>query len=140
MPIKVSWDGHAVAVARVRGFRRTTAVVSIREGDEPGLVRKTPGATTYEPLVLERFRTLDTAFEEWANLVFTPARPQPADAFRKDVRIELFDGSGEMIVTYIVHRCWPSEYVPLSELDAEPTEPIQESLTLQHEGWERVPA
>jgi len=36
-----------------------------------------------------------------------------------------------------VYRCWPSEYVALSDLDADSKALATEQLILQHEGWER---
>ena len=38
-----------------------------------------------------------------------------------------------------VHRCWPSEYVALGDLNAGDSAVVIESLTLQNEGWERDP-
>lgn len=37
----------------------------------------------------------------------------------------------------MVYRCWPSSYTALSDLEANDTLVAVESLTLQHEGWER---
>jgi hypothetical protein len=38
---------------------------------------------------------------------------------------------------YYVYRCWPSVYQPIPELDAGASMTLLESLTLEHEGWER---
>lgn len=40
-------------------------------------------------------------------------------------------------MAYKVYRCWPSEYVALSSFNGNYTSVAIESLTLQHEGWER---
>jgi phage tail-like protein len=40
-------------------------------------------------------------------------------------------------MAFRVYRCWPSEYVALSELNANDNSVAFESITLQHEGWER---
>jgi phage tail-like protein len=40
-------------------------------------------------------------------------------------------------MAYKVYRCWPSEYVALSDLDANGASVAFEQLTLQNEGWER---
>ena len=63
----------------------------------------------------------------------------PSVKLRKEVRIEVYSDAGALMLAYNVHRCWPSEYVALSGLDIDERRLIQ-SLTLQHEGWERVVA
>jgi hypothetical protein len=40
-------------------------------------------------------------------------------------------------MAFLVRGCWPSSYTGLSELDAMASETATESLTLQHDGWER---
>ena len=57
--------------------------------------------------------------------------------FRKDVIIELYNEAGQLVMAFKVYRCWPSEYIALGELDAKDSCVAFESITLQHEGWER---
>ena len=57
--------------------------------------------------------------------------------FRKDIVIELINEAGQIVIAYRVHRCWPSEYVALPDLDANATDVAFEQLILQNEGWER---
>lgn len=57
--------------------------------------------------------------------------------FRKDIAIELFNEAGQLVMTFLVYRCWPSEYVALEQLDANGTAMAVERLVLEHEGWER---
>jgi phage tail-like protein len=57
--------------------------------------------------------------------------------FRKDVLIDLFNEAGQKVMSFKVYRCWPSEYLALGPLDANGTCVAIESITLQHEGWER---
>src|SRR5512137_225929 len=65
---RVKWDGRYVpGVHKVSALRKTTEVVMHREGGDPSLQRRSPGQSAYEPIVLVRGRTHDTAFEEWAN-------------------------------------------------------------------------
>jgi phage tail-like protein len=59
-------------------------------------------------------------------------------AFRKNIRIELMNEAGQVVMAFNVYRCWPSQYVALDELDARaPGSMTVEALTLQCEGWER---
>src|SRR2546430_16641031 len=63
-------------------------------------------------------------------------KPPLAD-FRKDILIQLINEAGQIVIAYKVHRCWPSEYVALPDLDANATDVTFEQLILQNEGWER---
>jgi hypothetical protein len=40
-------------------------------------------------------------------------------------------------MSFLVYRCWPSEYAALGPMDARASETVFETLVLQHEGWER---
>jgi len=140
---RVKWDGRYVAgISRVTALRRTTQVVEHREGGDPSLDRRSAGETTYAPIVLERGRTHDVDFEAWANKVWNLGAGLGAEVslkdFRKDIRIELYNEAGQLVMAFKVHRCWPSEYVALSDLNANGEASVAiESLTLQNEGWER---
>jgi phage tail-like protein len=139
---RVKWDGRYVAgVSRVSALRRRTQVVDHREGGEPSTQRRSPGLTTYEPITLERGRTHDADFEQWANKVWNLGSGAGSEVslrdFRKDIVIELFNEAGQMVMAFQVFRCWPSEYVALADLEANDGAVAFESLTLEHEGWER---
>jgi len=139
---RVKWDGRYVAgVNKVSALKRTTEVVRHREGGDPSSERRSPGRTNYEPIVLSRGRTHDPEFEQWANKVWNFGSGLGAEVslkdFRKDIIIELYNEAGQLVLAFRVYRCWPSEYVALNDLDAINTTVAIESITLQHEGWER---
>ena len=139
---RVIWGGKQIAgVDKVSGLKRTTEVLRHREGDEPSIDRLMPGRTMYEPIVLKRGRTHDTEFESWANKVWNLGSGLGAEVslkdFRKDITIDLYNEAGQLAMRFIVYRCWPSEYVALEDLDANTPVVAYESITLQHEGWER---
>jgi phage tail-like protein len=139
---RVKWDGRYISgVCKVSGLHRETEVISNREGAAPGIVRRSPGQTTYRPIVLERGRTHDTAFETWANKVFNFGSGMGSEVslsdFRKDIIIELYNEAGQLVMSWKVYRCWPSTYSPLNEFNANSTEVAIESMVLEHEGWER---
>lgn len=139
---RVKWDGRYIAgISEVSGLRRRTEVITYREGGDASIVRRSPGLTTYDPIVLKRGRTHDTAFEQWANKVWNFGAGMGTEVslkdFRKDIIIELYNEAGQLVMAYKVYRCWPSEYVALSSFNANYTTVAIESLTLQHEGWER---
>jgi phage tail-like protein len=136
---RVMWDGRYVAgISRVSGLKRTTSVVSHRESGEPGVSRKSPGETQYDSITLERGLTQDPAFDEWAKQVFNlNAGGVSTASFRKDVRIELLNEAGQIVLAYKVYRCWVSEYQALPDLDAGGNAVAIEQIRLENEGWER---
>lgn len=139
---RVFWDAKPVTgISRVSGLRRTTESVPDRSGDDPSTDRFSPGLTSYDSIVLERGRTQDTAFEDWANNIHSSGRDLGNEVslkdYKKDIRIELLNEAGQTVLRYLVFNCWPSEYTALSELDATVSETATESITLEHDGWER---
>jgi phage tail-like protein len=97
----VKWDGNYVAaVTSISGLTRRTAVVSFHAGGQPQSPLRIPGQTDYEPVRLERGITTDTAFQDWANLMWDyPSTQQlgnetPLATFRKRCRSSSRTSSG----------------------------------------------
>jgi phage tail-like protein len=139
---RLMWDGRIVAgVSKVSALKRSTQVVSHRQGGDPSHSHLSPGATVYEPIVIERGVTHDTEFETWANKVLSLGAGAGAEAslasFRKDILLELINEAGQVVVAYKIYRCWPSEFTALPDLDANGNLVAIQSLVLQNEGWER---
>jgi phage tail-like protein len=139
---RVKWENRYVAgISRVSPLRRSTDVVKYRSGGDPSSSRKSPGRTEYDPVVLERGVTHDTDFEVWANKVHDFGAGLGSEIslkdFRKDVVLEFYNEAGQLALAYKIYRCWVSEYVALSELDASQSGVAIQSITLQNEGWER---
>jgi phage tail-like protein len=90
--------------------------------------------------LLERGLTFDDSFENWANLVWNldGSGPEVSLAeFRKDIIIEFFNETAQLVKSFKVYRCWVSEYQALPDLDAFSSVTAIESITLENEGWER---
>jgi len=139
---KVKWDGRYVAgVSKVGGLKRTTQVVSHREGGDPSTSHKSPGRNEFDPITLERGVTHDTEFEKWANKVWNFGAGLGAEVslkdFRKDIIIDFYNEAGQLVLSYKVYRCWISEYHPLPELDANANAIAIQMIKLENEGWER---
>jgi len=139
---RVKWDGKYIpGIIRVSGLHRNTKVVTMRNGNEVNNLRKMPGQTEYEPIILERGRTHDTEFEKWANKVWNFGSGLGSESslkdFRKDIIIDLYNEAGQLVMSFKVYRCWPSRYSALQELDANNPDIAIESIILEHEGWER---
>jgi phage tail-like protein len=137
---RVKWDGQVVAgVSKVSALKRTTEVVSHREGGDISTQRHSPGASKFEPITLERGITFDLEFEKWANLVYSTEGDGAVSLanFRKDIYIEMLNLQGTVVRAYRVFRCWVSEYEAEPELDANANSISFERIVLQNEGFER---
>jgi phage tail-like protein len=139
---RVKWDGRYVAgLSKVSALKRTTEVVTHREGGDPSSERKSPGQTKYEAITLERGVTHDLEFEQWANKVWNFGAGLGSEVslkdFRKDIIIEVYNEAGQVVLAYKVYRCWVSEYQALPELDASANAVAIQTLKLENEGWER---
>lgn len=139
---QVLWDQRVVAgVSKVSALKRSTEVVSHREGNDISTARHSPGASSFEAITLERGVSFDPAFQEWANLVYSAEGDAGVSLknFRKDIVINLLNLQGTVVRSYRVYRCWPSEYTALPELDANANAVAIQMLVLQNEGWELDP-
>lgn len=139
---RVRWDGRYVAgISKVGALKRTTEVVTHREGGDPSSSRKTPGRSEYDAITLERGVTHDTEFEKWANKVWNWGSGLGAETslsdFRKDVIIEMYNEAGQLAIAYKVYRCWVSDFQALPELDSNANAIAIQSIKLENEGWER---
>lgn len=152
---QVSWTptvggGSSTVVAgvsKVSGLNRTTEVVRFRAGNDPSVVRLSPGQTTYDPITLERGITYDTEFEQWANKIWSytnsvsnPQQMVSLGDFRKELVITLFNEAGAAVLAWKVHRCWVSQFQALSELDGSGNAVAIQSIKIENEGWERDPS
>lgn len=137
---RLLWDQKVVlGVSKVSALKRTTEVVSHRDGGDNSRDHKSPGRTTYEGITLERGITHDPEFEAWANLVH-PANGDPGMDlvnFRKDVTLEFLDEMGHVAKRYFLYRCWVSEFTAVPDLDANANAVAIESMKLELESWER---
>ena len=135
---RVIWDGRPVAgISRVSPLRRVTEVIEHREGGDLASPRKSPGRSTWDAITLERGGTHDPAFENWANLVWNVQGDVSLKEFRKDIRLELYNEAGQLVIAYQIFRCWVSEYVAVSDLDANADAVLIQSIRIENEGWER---
>jgi phage tail-like protein len=136
---RVKWDGQVVAgVSKVSALKRTTEVVSHREGGDVSTPRHSPASSKFEAITLERGVTFATEFRVWATLVYNHEGDGAVSLknFRKDITIELLNLQGTVVKAYNVFRCWVSEFTALPELDANANALAFETIVLQNEGFE----
>jgi phage tail-like protein len=126
-------------VSKVSPLKRTTEVVSHREGGDPATPHHSPGASKFEPITLERGITHDLEFEQWAQTVYNPQGPGAMSlaGYKRDLQLQLLDHQHRIVKLYTVSRCWVSEFTATPELDANANGIAFETIVLQNEGWIR---
>jgi phage tail-like protein len=135
---RVKWDGNYVAgLSKMSALKRSTTPVVHRDGGDPSREHKSPGMTKYEAVTLERGVTHDPEFERWANLVHSVKSPISLKNFRKDVVLDVFNESGQKVLSYNLFRCWVSEYQAVPALDAANAAVAIQTLKLELEYWDR---
>ena len=134
-------DGKVVAgLKKMSVLKKSTEAVKWRTAGDPAHERVLPGGTSWEPITLEQGLTHDPVFENWANLVnnIQGSSAMSLKEYRKDIVLNVLNLQGTVAISYKVYRAWVSEFQALSEFDAGAMNTVGiQSITLQHEGWER---
>jgi phage tail-like protein len=114
---RLKWNGAYVAgVARVSGL----------SGAETGS----------QAIMLERGVTHEFTFEQWANRIVEFAEDAPeARALRRDFTLELLNTGGGLVASWTLRRCWPSQFVTLSDLDSSGNAIVIQTVVPENEGW-----
>ena len=139
---RLKWNGkYVAAVSKCSPLKRSTEATPFREGGDPSSPHILPGQTKFDPITLERGLTQDLEFETWASQVWSfragPGSESSLSNFRRNITLELYNAAGQLVYSYNIYNCWPSEYVALPELDASSNAVAIQTLVLQNEGWER---
>ena len=126
-------------VSKVSTLKRTTEIVSHREGGDLSTPRHSPGRTSFQPITLERGVTFDPEFERWANLVYNTEGDAAVSLanYKRNLMIDVLNLQGTVVKSYRVFRAWVSEYTALPDLDANANATMIESVVVQNEGFER---
>jgi phage tail-like protein len=133
-------DGKTVlGVSKVGALRRTTEVVTHREGGQDSYSHKSPGRSSYEGITMERGITHDVTFAAWAASVHSFAGDASMDLvhYKRELTLEVMNERGQVALRYFLHGCWVSEYTAVPELDANANAVAIESIKLEVEGWDR---
>ena len=150
-----------VGFQKVTGLKESSDVVEYREGNMEVWKRKLPGLTNFEPITLTRGSAAGQAASNLFDWRATVGRVNKGNnggglsslgdgvpsvdltatgGFRKQVEIKVFD-KGDANVTaarsWLVHHAWPSE-LSVSDLNAEGSEMLIDTLILQHEGLDII--
>jgi phage tail-like protein len=126
---RIKWGGRFVA-----GFRSVeigasvVEVVEVREGSEPGAVRKVPGLRKSADVVLKRGVMSSQALLGWFRAVVN-GEPN----LRRDVVLVQFGDGGKPVASFVIREAWPKKYEP-SALNAKNNDIAIETLELVNEG------
>ena len=128
-------------VSKISPLKRTTEVVSHRDGGDLSTPRHAPGASKFENITLERGVTHDLDFEQWANQVYSTDGDAAVSlaGYKRNLLIKVNNLQGTPVKAFRVFRAWVSEYTATAELDANANAVLLEIVTLVHEGYERDP-
>jgi phage tail-like protein len=134
-------DGRPVAgLKKMSVLKKSTEAVKWRSAGDPAHERIMPGGSSWEPITLEQGLTHDPVFEDWANLVnnVNGNAAMSLVNFRKDIVLNVLNLQGSLAMSYKVMRAWVSDYQALPDFDASAMNAVGiQTITLQHEGWER---
>lgn len=134
-------DGQVVAgLRKMTALKKKTEPIKWRTAGDPSHERIMPGGTSYEPVTLEQGLTHDPVFELWANLVnnLEGDAAMSLKNYRKNIVINVLNLQGQVAISYKLNRAWVSDYQALPDLDAGTMNTVGiQSITLQHEGWNR---
>ena len=122
--------------AKVSGLKDDTEVIEYREGVDGNTVRKLPGITTCENIVLERGLSADGAMQSWRDEVWkadTDSTMRPDSEFRRDLVIQLLDMRGVVVKEWRVMEAWPATY-EIGDMDANASDVVLEHIELANEG------
>jgi phage tail-like protein len=147
---------------KISGLKTSTDVVEYREGNQFVHKMKLPGLTNYEPVTMSRGagpsgvakQLLDWRYQvagygsgevNHDGIPISPANGRFENtSFRRRVTINVYDkgistDGRSPDKVYDVYMAWPSE-ISISDLNAEASEVLIESIVLQHEGLDLVDA
>jgi len=126
-------------VSKMSKLTASTEALAWRCGGDSNSPRMLAGKTKYEPITLERGLSLDSDFEDWANLVnnFDTHLAETDNDFRKDISIEIMDLDGRVVLKYNIYSCWVSEFTAIPEFDANANAVAIQSIKIENEGWVR---
>jgi phage tail-like protein len=116
------------------GLAINTNVIEFNETTADGriVVRKRPGHTTYDDIVLKRGFSKSKAITDWHKGVLDGVIE------RQNGSIIVYDSTGTEVDRWNFEAGWPSRW-SASDLDASSDDVMIEELTITHEKLERAP-
>lgn len=125
-----------------------TATVDVVEYRESGMNESpqlSAGLTKYGPVTLKRGQVIPRPgaagaddFVRWFDQVHQVNVLGNAANYRKDIQIVQYNSNNVPVRRWSVLNCWPSEMVPMSNLNSKDSNDSFESLKLVNEGFRPV--
>lgn len=121
--------------ASASGMGSESEVVEHKITNETGelITQLTPGRLSWMPITLSRGLTSNLDVWEWRQAVVDGR----VDEARTNCSIVVYDAANQEVARWNLENAWPSA-VSVPAAEDESTEYIVESITLVHEGMERV--
>jgi phage tail-like protein len=115
------------------GLSINTNIIEFNETTADGkiVVRKRPGHTTYDDIVLKRGFSKSTAITDWHKGVLDGIIE------RQNGSVVVYDSTGTEVDRWNFEAGWPSRW-SASDLDASSDDVMIEELTITHEKLERA--
>jgi phage tail-like protein len=124
----VDFEGIRAGFTEVSGISGETGVVEYREGSDTGVIRKLPGLTKYDAIVLKNGYTENgTDLWLWRKTVID------GETERRNGTISLLTEDRQVAFVWQITAAWPSKWGGPALNATENKVAIQET-TLQHEG------
>ncbi|MGD1889524.1 MAG: phage tail protein [Cyclobacteriaceae bacterium] len=139
---RLKWDGKYIAgVKQVSGIKENIEAIEYREPSNPWS-KKIFSMKKSSAITLERGTSYDPEFIKWANLYIQSITdfgdtPSLLD-MRKDITIELYNEAEELVVAYVIIRCWVSEFTALPKRHTNSRAISIQKIKLENEGWSTV--
>lgn len=137
-------DNPLLGISKMGAGKLKNEMISWRAaGHVKNSASQIPGGTTWEPIAFEQGLGLDDGrLETWALATSNWKEGQgghdPAN-FRKDLRVDVLNLSGETALTYLISQAWVTEAQLFPELDANNLNTVGIfNLTVAHEGITRL--
>ena len=140
--VSVGFSDQVAGFSRVSGLKEQTEVVEYREGTDPARMRKMPGQTSWDNVVLERGLTNSMDLVNWRRDVSMAAdeagknlanEAGAALDFREEVTIELAEYHARVTWIWTLVEAWPAS-LEIGEFAHDGNDVVLETLELAHEG------
>jgi phage tail-like protein len=144
---RVRLDQQVIAgVNKLSALARSVAANELKQGGDFLGSYPSPGMVSYEDVTLEQGWSADRTLEDWADQALRlHLDPAGAKNFKRSVQIDVYRLDGNPLspqsapaLSFKLARCWVSRFVAMPELNADSGGIGIRSVTLKHEGWQRV--
>lgn len=117
----------------ISGLRLETEVIDWKTGDM-NTMTKLPGFTNFTPIVFTKGFDANDNLKEWYDLVWNLTEGGGSASYRYDLIVKVLNRDNTQYKQIRIFQAWPNIYEP-DDLDGQSSDPWQESIEVQHNGW-----